>query len=284
MTPEEDYFESRLKIIEKKLDELLCYHPSIPHAALFEAARYSVLAPAKRLRPLFVLATAEMFNPYILEKAIVPACAIEMLHTYSLIHDDLPCMDDDDLRRGRPTLHKVFPEGHAVLTGDFLLTYAFQLISEAEHLSSEQKMDLIQVLSKSAGSEGMIGGQVVDLELLEKPLNLKILEFLHLNKTAALFSCCLESGAIIADCSKEKRTALQEAGKKIGFAFQLIDDILDQNKNEKASALPLLGIEGTKNYAKKLLEETSQLFATLNTPTDLLCSLVIKLSQHLLGI
>jgi len=276
----EEYFESRLKLIEEKLEELLNYHHSIPHAALFEAARYSVLAPGKRLRPLFVLATAETFREGILEKALTPACAIEMLHTYSLIHDDLPCMDDDDLRRGRPTLHKVFPEGHAVLTGDFLLTYAFQLLSETPHLSAEQKMALVQVLSKNAGSEGMIGGQVVDLELLEKPLDLKILEFLHLNKTAALFSCCFESGAIIAECTKEQRAVLKTAGQKIGFAFQLLDDIQDQNKNEKVSAISLLGSEGTKHYAKKLLEETAQLFSKLQVPVPLLNHLVSKLNPH----
>jgi geranylgeranyl diphosphate synthase, type II len=153
----QSYIAPRIQRIDETLDALVRARPSFPHRDLFAAARYSLLSPGKRMRPLLAIATAEIYDiPQ--EQVLIPACALEMVHTYSLIHDDLPCMDDDDLRRGRPTLHKVYGEGQAVLAGDFLLTYAFEVLSSLPFLSAEQKIDLVRCLSSHAGSEGMIGG------------------------------------------------------------------------------------------------------------------------------
>lgn len=188
---------------------------------LFQAASYS-FEGGKRLRPRLMFAVMDTFNEPI-EKGLQPACALEMIHTYSLIHDDLPCMDNDDLRRGRPTLHRVYPENQALLTGDFLLTYAFELLADAPHLDSETRIALIQTLSKRAGEEGMIGGQLLDLA---KPTTLAELLECYSKKTAALFKAALEFGALI--CQQDV-TPFQELGEHLGIAFQIVDDLIDQD-------------------------------------------------------
>ena len=171
--------------IDHQLQHLLLESDDLPYFPLFLAARYSLLSSGKRLRPMLVLAVCESFG-IDQDHALIPACALEMIHTYSLIHDDLPCMDDDDLRRGQPTLHKVYPEWHALLTGDFLLTYAFELLSTAPLLDTHQKLDLIKSLAKHAGAHGMIGGQMIDLLSKEQTVDWKVLEQMHLGKTAGL--------------------------------------------------------------------------------------------------
>jgi geranylgeranyl pyrophosphate synthase len=241
-------------IIEKRLDELVA-NRSLPQKTLYEAARYSLLSTGKRLRPILTLASAETFGASS-EIALDCACAIEMIHTYSLIHDDLPCMDDDALRRGIPTLHKVYSEGHAVLTGDFLLTFAFEVIANAPLLTAEQKLDLIKTLSIAAGGEGMIGGQVIDLSSEGKKIDWPLLEYMHISKTAALITAAVESGAIIGTASLEERASLKLFAQKLGLAFQILDDILDEESDakEKTTAVSLLG----KQEAQRLLETLSQ--------------------------
>ena len=234
-----------------------------PHSLLYEAARYSLLLPGKRLRPLFLLSVLEDYGVPI-KAGLDAACALEMIHTYSLIHDDLPCMDDDDLRRGKPTLHKVYGEGQAVLAGDFLLTYAFQVLAQGGF-----QKEVIAILAEGAGGEGMIGGQVVDLLSTGKETNWDTLLFMYLGKTAALFSAALEMGAVIADLSYADQIALRNAGKYFGIAYQITDDILDvtsdeetignrigsDEKNDKSNCITLFGLEKGKELAANFLEK-----------------------------
>lgn len=262
-----------IDLISEKLEQLISERKGSPHAPLFEAARYSLLSPGKRLRPLLALTTAEIFGAP-LENGLLPACALEMVHTYSLIHDDLPCMDDDDLRRGRPTLHKVYDEGHAVLTGDYLLTYAFEVLAEAPGLTSEQKLQLIALLAQSAGADGMIGGQVVDLASEGKTIDWKTLQFMHLNKTAALITAAVQFGGIVASVSSEDMAALQLFGKHLGLAFQFTDDILDGTGSDvvkdKPTALTLLGLESTQKTIRELFASAKLALASLSRPAPAL--------------
>ena len=174
-----------------------------------EAMIYSLEAGGKRIRPMLVFAVLSSFGIDV-ERGIPAAAAIEMIHTYSLIHDDLPCMDDDDLRRGKPTNHKVFGEAVAVLAGDALLTYSFQLIAEMNHpeVTPEMKLELIAEISKSAGAEGMVGGQIADMEGENKQLTLEELEYMHEHKTGKLLQASILSGAILAGANAEQRDAL----------------------------------------------------------------------------
>jgi geranylgeranyl diphosphate synthase, type II len=217
--------ESLVRVIEEKLDTL--FSERVCGAELFEAVRYALLSPGKRLRPLITLAIVTDFKGS-MEKALLPACALELIHTYSLIHDDLPCMDDDDWRRGKPSLHKVYGEGRALLVGDLLLTYAFQLLAESPGLSSEERITLIRTLTHRIGPQGMIGGQAADL--FNQKIDWPTLQSIHLNKTAALISAACEFGGILSALSVETMTLLKEIGTNLGIAFQIIDDLLDHVK------------------------------------------------------
>jgi geranylgeranyl diphosphate synthase, type II len=284
------YIDTRLNQIQETLDSLVAEHADAPHNILFIAARYSLLASGKRLRPLLVLATAEAFGA-VPQKILVPACALELVHTYSLIHDDLPCMDDDDLRRGQPTLHKIYNEGHAVLTGDYLLTYAFQALAESPGLTAKQKLRLVHSLSKSAGPNGLIGGQVVDLASSGQEIDWPILQFMHLNKTSSLIVAALEFGGIIGGAPKKDMALLASIGRNLGLAFQIVDDILDvtgsqemlgkpigsDKKNQKTTAVSLLGLEKAQEYAEELFSQTKRDLESLSTPAPKLEYLAQKL-------
>lgn len=250
---------------EEQLKTLFDFPPS-PQEKLFAAARHIVLAPGKRLRPLILLTTvAALDGP--LDCALKPACALEILHTYSLIHDDLPCMDDDDYRRGLLTLHKKYDEATAVLTGDFLLTYAFEILAESPGLSAEARIQMIQVLAKSAGGQGMIGGQILDLDAEVNPPTLDQLKRIHQRKTADLFAAAFEMGGIISGASPQLQKELCLIGEEVGLAFQIIDDVIDLTDsvqkhgktvssdaiNGKTTYVSLLGIEGAKQSAHQLL-------------------------------
>ncbi len=280
------FLEEARKQIDEKLNQLLLASSDLPYSALFSSARYSLSAPGKRLRPLLVLATAASYG-LPLETALMPACALEMIHTYSLIHDDLPCMDNDDLRRGQPTLHKMVPEWHALLTGDYLLTYAFEILANAPHLSSDQKVELVRTLSSRAGAHGMIGGQMIDLLSEGQNVDWELLEKMHLGKTAGLIVAALEFGGIIAGVPDKDREALTKTGLAIGLAFQLIDDVLDYTSTEqelgkpigsdqekaKATAVPILGIHLSKEKASQLLQATDEHLKTLSKPVPLIRAL-----------
>ncbi|WP_107923878.1 polyprenyl synthetase family protein [Lysinibacillus parviboronicapiens] len=194
-------------------------------ADLKESMLYSLQAGGKRIRPLFVLAVLELFAKD-KEHGLTVGAVIEMIHTYSLIHDDLPSMDNDDFRRGKPTNHKVFGEALATLAGDALNTLAFGILARLD-LSAEKRIELVNLLSVAAGAEGMVGGQVLDMEGEKRQLNLTELEHVHVNKTGALLRFSIESGAVLADVSEEDRATLKEYAHHIGLAFQIQDDILD---------------------------------------------------------
>jgi geranylgeranyl diphosphate synthase type II len=257
------YIQANINKINQTLESLVP-ESRLPHSALFQAARYALLSPGKRIRPLLTLATVETLKGNV-NHALEPACAIELIHTYSLIHDDLPCMDNDDFRRGKPALHKVFPEGHALLTGDFLLTHAFYVLANISYLTSEQRLMLIAILANHAGGNGMIGGQVIDLQANNDLITFDILQTMHKMKTGELITAAVEFGAVIANVSLEHRKILKEFGQNIGIAFQIIDDILDHSqKDQKKSKfapqdyVSFLGVNGAQEAAKKILQSAEE--------------------------
>ncbi|MCU9613828.1 polyprenyl synthetase family protein [Caldibacillus lycopersici] len=226
---------------------------------------YSLQAGGKRIRPLLIFATLAAFRKDI-KIGLPVACAVEMIHTYSLIHDDLPSMDDDDLRRGKPTNHKVFGEAIAILAGDGLLTYSFQLLSELNELniSETQKLSIIYELAKAAGPEGMVGGQAADMEGENQTLTLTELEYIHTHKTGKLLTFCVKAGAILSGADTYTLERLETFANHIGLAFQIQDDILDiegtsaklgktqsDNNHNKSTYPSLLTLAG----AKKKLQE-----------------------------
>ena len=219
------YLEKQRLIVEKALETAL---PEIEgrEARIVEAMRYSLFAGGKRLRPILCLAGAEAVGGEI-EAAMSAACALEMIHTYSLIHDDLPAMDDDDLRRGKPTSHVVFGEAIAILAGDALLTEAFVLLSNCNALLAKRALKLIGVIARAASYRGMVGGQVVDMLSQNKPADLETVQQMHSRKTAALISAAAESGALAGGGTDDQVQALAGYGRAIGLAFQIADDILD---------------------------------------------------------
>ena len=227
-------------LIENHLNALIP-KPTGPFSLLYEAARYSLFLPGKRLRPLFLLSVLQDYGIPI-EKGLDAAAALEMIHTYSLIHDDLPCMDNQDIRKGNPTLHTLYGEGHAVLVGDFLLTSAFEILGH--QLNIPQVSALI---AKRAGGKGLIGGQVIDLFAEKNPIDRKTLFSMYLGKTAALFSAALECGALISGASSSAQKAFRAVGKYFGVAYQIWDDILDYTEEKKTNCLTLY----SRNQAKE---------------------------------
>ena len=212
------YLDRKIKLIEEALAGIL---PSddIP-AVLTRGAKYSLSSGGKRIRPLLLLASCEAAggNP---KNALNAACAVELIHTYSLIHDDLPAMDDDDLRRGKPTLHKVIGEGNAILAGDALLTLAFQILAEDRKLHSETKVLLISELSRAAGSSGMVGGQAADIASEGKPVNRKMVDYIHSRKTGTILQHHAGWGELSAKPAKKSSMHLPDTAKHSGLAFQI---------------------------------------------------------------
>ncbi len=217
-------FEEYYKLAEQGLEKFMHFE-DCPQKTIYEAMKYSVDAGGKRIRPVLTLAAAELCGGKA-EDALPFACAIEMVHTFSLIHDDLPCMDDDDMRRGRPTSHKVYGEGMAVLAGDALIIKAFETAVSA-NVPADRIVKAVGYLSKLSGCKGMIGGQVVDLESENSEISAETLEFLHVNKTSALIQCALLLGGASAGADEKTMSALFEYGLCLGLAFQVQDDILD---------------------------------------------------------
>ncbi|AKL97594.1 polyprenyl synthetase family protein [Endomicrobium proavitum] len=244
-----DYLSKQAAFVNSSLKKYLPKDNSI----ISQAMRYSVLAGGKRLRPIFVILSAELFGAKA-SKIIPAACALEYLHTYSLVHDDLPAMDNDDLRRGMPTNHKKFGEAAAILCGDALLTESFNLLTKAD--AKEKNInEAIRILADLSGFKGMIAGQAADtLEAgrwskKNKALLKKKLRFIQLNKTAALLTASLKVGAVLAGADKKSVKALENYGRNIGYAFQIADDILDVYADKK-----LLGKKGSDRDNDKLTE------------------------------
>ena len=258
-----------INLIDKTLDEYM--RVEYPET-IFNAMKYTLMLPGKRLRPIMCLETVRMLGEDI-KKALPSACAIEMLHVQSLIHDDLPCMDNDDFRRGKPSNHKIFGEANAVLAGDALLTYAPQtIIEKSKDLTSEQIVRIIHEFTKFGGAYGLIAGQVVDIESeggkLDKSKE-ETLDFIHLNKTAVLFRLALKMGAIISKADQKTEKELDNFGKKFGLAFQIYDDIMDEistfeemgktigkdKEAEKLTYVSLYGLEEAKKRFRVLINE-----------------------------
>ncbi|MFH0937825.1 MAG: farnesyl diphosphate synthase [Planctomycetota bacterium] len=217
------YLESSRKFVEQHLNRLLPFEKTSPET-LHKAMRYSIFAGGKRLRPALVLASAEAVGGT-RDVAAPAACAVEMIHTYSLIHDDLPAMDDDDLRRGRPTCHKVFGEALAILAGDGLLTYAFEVLTTSPLADSVS--GIVRAIARGAGTQGMVGGQVLDIEGEGQSATLDSVRAIHTWKTAALIAACCEAGALAGGATPSEYKQLRIYGQNIGLAFQIVDDILD---------------------------------------------------------
>jgi len=263
------YLDERKRIIDEALDKIL-YKPDMMPGQIHQAMRYSVFAGGKRLRPILCLAACEAVGGK-MEEAIPVGCALELIHTYSLIHDDLPAMDDDDLRRGKPTNHIVFGEALAILAGDALLTYAFEIIADLGVKRDESKKYL-QVgleIAKAAGTQGMLGGQVVDILSENQNISPETLYYIHHHKTGALIKGSLKAGAIIGGGNQEQIESLLCYGENLGLAFQITDDLLDiygdvkktgkpvgsDDKNQKATFPSIFGIEKSKIMAFEAIEE-----------------------------
>ncbi len=226
-----DFFEQDRLDVDRALEGLLPANTTTP-ASIHQAMRYSVFAGGKRIRPILCLETARIFDQAV--AAMYPACAIEMIHTYSLIHDDLPALDNDDLRRGKPTCHKKFGEAAAILAGDALLTLAFKTICEAP-VPAPRAVAMVHEVAVAAGTvNGMVGGQVADLEAEGHKVEPKTLEFIHRSKTAALIRASVTTGALCSDAPEEEVGRLRRFGENIGWAFQVTDDILDVEESSEA--------------------------------------------------
>ena len=251
---------------------------------IFEAMRYSILAGGKRLRPLLLLSACEAVGGNI-EDCMPFACAMEMIHTYSLIHDDLPAMDNDDFRRGKPTCHKVYDEGIAILAGDGLLNYAFEVIFDA--ICKKGDINLAKagkIIADYSGSKGMLVGQVVDIESEGKEIDKDTLLYIHDNKTGGLIKASLMAGALIGGASEKEVEKFKEIGYKIGMAFQIKDDILDVTsttevlgkpvlsdvKNNKITYVSLFGMEKAKEDFEKLSEEAVKLIGEFGEKAEFL--------------
>ena len=263
------YLQEKGDIVNKALDRLLPGENEFPQK-LHKAMRYSVFAGGKRIRPVLVMASAETFGG-LTDSIIDIACAVELIHTYSLIHDDLPAIDNDDMRRGMPTCHKVFGEAMAILAGDALLTSAFDVMADTHTSTDEERLLLlktIQEIARAAGSTGMVGGQVVDIESEGKDVAFPVLEYIHIHKTGELILASIRAGAIMKNAGDKELEAMTRYGEAIGLAFQIADDILDVEgnkedtgknvggdaKKEKVTYPSILGIEESKKRARELTD------------------------------
>lgn len=258
------YVAAKRKDVDRALDRFLPKATARP-ATIHKAMRYSLFAGGKRLRPILTLAAAEACGGDA-AAAIPAACAVECIHTYSLVHDDLPSMDNDDFRRGRPTSHKVFGDGIAVLAGDALLTVAFEILASANPTRRYSMTDLLRELAVAAGSRKLIAGQVADLEAEKRKVSRAELRYIHENKTAAMLTVSLRLGAMSANATAPQLRAITEFGGALGLAFQVIDDILDVTQSseklgksagkdvaaQKATYPSIIGLENARREAQRL--------------------------------
>jgi len=274
-----EYFKQKAAQVDQWLDRLLPPESEIP-STIHQAMRYSTFAGGKRLRPILTIATGEIFGAD--ERELLPAaCSIEMIHTYSLIHDDLPAMDNDDLRRGMPTCHVKFGEAMAILAGDALLTQAFLTLADYETSNAEKKARVVsEVAHAAATARALIGGQVLDIQFEGKPVTGAQLEEIHQAKTGALIRCAVRIGAIIGGANEDELKSLTEYGDKAGLAFQVADDLLDETAtseelgktpgkdaaNQKATYTSLYGVDGARQMADRLCREA--IAATLKVRRD----------------
>ena len=280
------YLETSKQSIEHWLSAVL--HSPIPeYKRLYESMNYSLLQGGKRIRPILTKAVLDAMKvDASLYKEFL--CALECIHTYSLIHDDLPAMDNDDYRRGNLTNHKVYGDGMAILAGDGLLTYAFQLCSENTTASAEQKIKAIQCLATAAGPEGMVGGQAFDLLSEGKHIPLEELKVLHSGKTGALFNAAIELGLILSNADQAKYAAYMTYANCLGLLFQITDDILDVTgtieelgktpgsdiRQDKSTYVSLLGLDEARNEARVVAQKAHAALATIEDDTHILSAII----------
>jgi len=278
------------RTVDRMLNQWIPKESAKPET-IHRAMRHSLFAGGKRMRPVLCLAAARACGIRRLADALPAACAVECVHTYSLIHDDLPCMDDDDLRRGRPTSHKVFGEGVAILAGDALLTAAFEILARMKPTERYSTADAVIELARAAGSRFLIGGQVADLEAEGKKSTRADLRFIHRGKTAAMIICSLKLGAMSANATPRSMRILEEFGDHLGLAFQVIDDILDVTQSSeqlgksagkdaaagKTTYPALFGVEASKKEAARLTENALTSLSSIGERADVLRALAAKL-------
>ncbi|OAQ21335.1 polyprenyl synthetase family protein [Thermosulfurimonas dismutans] len=296
MTREEflEFLKEKKALVDQKLEELLPERDE-PGARVISAMRYSLMAGGKRLRPVLCMLGAEAVGRRG-EDFLLFACGLECLHTYSLIHDDLPAMDDDDLRRGKPTCHRAFDEATAILAGDGLLTLAFELFSSPELLevtSPERLLQAVHLVAQAAGASGMVAGQMADLLAEGREISPEELSYIHRKKTAALLSASVVSGGLLAGAPANDLRALETYGEALGLAFQIVDDILDvvgeeeklgkpvgaDIRKKKATYPALLGLSEARNKAKELIEtavSALQVFGPKAEPLKALARFVLS--------
>ena len=280
------YLESSKQLIEQWLSTVL-NSPIPEYKRLYESMNYSLLQGGKRIRPILTKAVLDAMKvDASLYKEFL--CALECIHTYSLIHDDLPAMDNDDYRRGNLTNHKVYGDGMAILAGDGLLTYAFQLCSENTTASAEQKIKAIQCLATAAGPEGMVGGQAFDLLSEGKHIPLEELKILHSGKTGALFNAAIELGLILSNADQAKYAAYMTYANCLGLLFQITDDILDVTgtieelgktpgsdiRQDKSTYVSLLGLDEARNEAHAVAQKAHAALATIEDDTHILSAII----------
>ena len=278
--------EESKKLVDSFLERLLPGRDESP-STIHKAMRHSVFAGGKRVRPILVLASGQSLDG---DKDVLLqlGAAIEMMHTYSLIHDDLPALDNDDLRRGQPTCHKVFGEAIAILAGDALMTRCYQVLADLPNIQDSAKIRIVSEIAFATGTvDGMIGGQVVDLESEGKPIDAQILEYIHHSKTGALLTACVRCGAIAAGAKPSELNMLSEFGSKIGLVFQIVDDILDvtsssetlgktagkDEKVKKATYPALYGIEASRKKARELAGDALKCIESFGEQANALRSL-----------
>ena len=283
-----NYFSESRKLIDQYLEKLLPGEKDTP-VTIHKAMRHSVFAGGKRIRPILVLAAGESLSG---DRNILLhlGAGIEMMHTYSLIHDDLPALDNDDLRRGVPTCHKVYGEAIAILAGDALMTRCYQILADLPGVTDTVRISIIRELSAATGTvKGMIGGQVVDLESEGKPVDAEVLEYIHHSKTGALLSACVRCGALAAGASDAELLTLTRFGNKIGLVFQIVDDILDitasseilgktagkDEKVKKATYPALYGIDASRRKAKELIDSALEDIGALGKESECLRNLAL---------
>lgn len=289
----DQFLADSIRIVDKSLDSLIPQVDVAPQR-LHQAIRWSLFAGGKRFRPALVFAVGEVFGvpP---DKLVRTAAAVEMIHTYSLIHDDLPSMDNDDLRRGRLTCHKKFDEATAILAGDVLETLAFQAVAEDDSLSAEMRIRLVTELARSAGTPfGMVAGQQLDLEAEGQTVSIDQIEQIHRLKTGALIAACGMAGVIIGNGSESEVDAITAYSSKLGLLFQITDDLLDVTQTtedlgktarkdiaaSKATYPSIFGIDETAAMARRLCEETISTLKPIERPTTLLSEIAIHILER----
>ncbi len=281
-----ELWNERRELVEQQLVKELAQEPPLDET-LAAAMKYSLMAGGKRLRPILLMAAADAVGAKGTDY-LTAGCALEMIHTYSLIHDDLPAMDNDDYRRGKLTNHKVYGDGMAVLAGDALLTLAFEVLTRQQYTDAATLLRVVKEISTAAGMNGMVGGQAIDLESEGKHIDMETLRRMHMGKTGALFRAALRSGAILAGADEKKLAALTDYAEKFGLAFQITDDILDvvgdekligkpvgsDVRNEKSTYVTLTSLEEAQKLAKETVDGAVAALQDFGPEADFLRQLV----------